>query len=384
MSPSKLKSRMVGVNRRQFLKEIGRRCLVGGFLPLLFLSPRVFGQKRAEILQEARYYKKLSQGRVQCHLCFRGCEIPQGKRGFCRNRENMNGTLYSIVYGKAAALQIDPIEKEPSFHMIPGTQILCTATASCNFRCKFCHNWHLSQKSMEEIPFLMMTPEEIVRKAIEYRCATVSFTYSEPTVFYEFMFDIVKIAKGRGLKTLYHTNGSIRSEPLLDLLKHMDAVTIDLKAFNEKFYGDISSSELEPVLHTLKTVRSSGRHLEIVNLVIPTLNDDPSDLKRMCHWIRNSLGKDVPLHFNRFFPNYKLTHLPPTPLETLERAYRIAKEEGLEYVYIGNVPGHEMNSTFCPRCKKKIIHRTHFSVSANEVRNGRCRFCGYPIVGIWT
>lgn len=378
---------MVKVNRREFFKEIGSWCLVRGIFPcwLLFLlqSSPSYGQKRAEILQEARYYKKLSQGKVQCHLCFRGCEIPLGKRGFCRNRENINGTLFSLVYAKPAALQIDPIEKEPSFHMIPGTKILCTATASCNFRCKFCHNWHLSQRSVEEVPSFIMRPEEIVRKAIEYRCATVSFTYSEPTVFYEFMFDVVRIAKERGLKTLYHTNGSISFEPLLDLLKYMDAVTVDLKAFTEKFYADISSSELEPVLHTLKTIHASGRHLEIVNLIIPTLNDDPFDLKRMCHWIRHNLGKNVPIHFNRFFPNYKLTHIPPTPLETLEKAYKIAKEEGLEYVYIGNVPGHERNSTFCPRCGKKIIHRTHFSVSINDVRNGKCRFCGYPIVGIW-
>ncbi len=387
MKLSKLNFSMAQITRRDFFKEIGRECLIRGILPCwlfaLLKSTHVYGAKRAEILQEARYYKKLPHGRVRCHLCFRGCEILPGKRGFCRNRENINGVLYSIVYAKPAAHQIDPIEKEPSFHMIPGTHILCTATASCNFRCKFCHNWHLSQRSMEEIPFSIIKPEEIVKKALEHRCETVSFTYSEPTVFYEYMFDIVRIAKTKGLKTLYHTNGSISSEPLLDLLKYMDAVTVDLKAFTESFYTDISSSELEPVLQTLKTIKSYGRHLEIVNLVIPTLNDDPVDIKRMCLWIKTNLGKGVPLHFNRFFPNYKLTNLPPTPIETLERAHRIAKEEGLEYVYIGNVPGHEMNSTFCPKCKKKIIHRTHFSVSAKEVKNGKCRFCGYPIEGIW-
>ncbi|MCX8117587.1 MAG: AmmeMemoRadiSam system radical SAM enzyme [Desulfobacterota bacterium] len=377
----------MGVSRREFLKKAGegflRQALLPGFLITLFKASRACGEKRAEILREALHYQKLPQGRVRCHLCFRGCEIFPGRRGFCRNRENWNGTLYSIAYGKAAALQIDPIEKEPSFHMIPGTQIFCTATASCNFRCKFCHNWHLSQKGVEEVPYVTVRPEEIVRKAIEYRCETVSFTYSEPTVFYEYMLDIVRIAKEKGLKTLYHTNGSIRKEPLLALLPYMDAVTVDLKAFTERFYSDISSSELEPVLQTLKTIRSYGRHLEIVNLLIPTLNDDPADIQRMCHWIRNHLGKEIPLHLNRFFPNYKLTHLPPTPIETLERAHRIAKEAGLEYVYIGNVPGHEKNSTFCPRCQKKIIHRTHFSVTAIEIRNGKCRFCGYPIAGIW-
>lgn len=363
----------------------GLRWGVASYSFFSILTPRPsHSGKVAEILKEAQYYRRLPQGRVQCDLCFRGCEISEGRRGFCRNRENIKGVLYSVVYAKPAALQIDPIEKEPSFHMIPGTSILCTATASCNFRCKFCHNWHLSQRSVDEIPYVQMRPEEVVKKAIARGCETVSFTYSEPTVFYEYMLDIVKLAKGKGLKTLYHTNGSINHDPLVELLRYMDAVTVDLKAFTEKFYQEISSSMLEPVLHTLKTIKSYGRHLEIVNLVIPTLNDSPTEFREMCVWIKTNLGKSTPLHFNRFFPNYKLTHLPPTPIETLERAHRIAKEEGLEYVYIGNVPGHEMNSTFCPKCKKKIIHRTHFSVSAKAMKNGKCRFCGYPIAGIWS
>lgn len=378
---------MIGTSRRDFLKASWKQCLRWGgiacSLPVLFKSSPSRGAKRAEILKEALHYKKLSGGRVECQLCFRGCKISEGKRGFCRNRENMKETLYSIVYGKAAALQMDPIEKEPAYHMIPGTNIFCTATASCNFRCKFCHNWHLSQRSVEEIPYVKVRPEEVVEKATQNRCQTVSFTYSEPTTFYEYMFDIVKIAKGKNLKTLCHTNGSINRAPLLALLKHMDAVTVDLKAFTEKFYEEISSSSLEPVLHTLKTIKSYGRHLEIVNLMIPTLNDNPSEVREMCLWIRTNLGKSVPIHFNRFFPQYKLTNLPPTPVKTLERAYKIAKEEGLEYVYIGNVPGHEMNSTYCPRCKKRIIHRTHFMVSSKEMKNGKCRFCDYPIIGIW-
>jgi len=376
------------LSRRDFLKGSGKTFLFftgSTFSFFRFLKPSSsYASKVAEILQEARYYERLSQNRVNCHLCFRGCEISDGKRGFCRNRENINGKLYSIVYAKPCALQVDPIEKEPSFHMIPGTDIFCTATASCNFRCKFCQNWHLSQKSLEEIPYVDLKPEEVVRRAIQQHCETVSFTYSEPTAFYEYMFDIVKIAKKNGLKTLFHTNGSMSTDPLLALLKYMDAVTVDLKAFTEKFYSEVSSSELEPVLHTLRTVKSYGRHLEIVNLVIPTLNDNPKDIREMCIWIKTNLGRDTPLHFNRFFPQYKLTNLPPTPVETLEQAYRIAKKEELEYVYIGNTPGHEMNSTFCPRCKKKIIHRTHFSVSAKEIKDGKCRFCGYPIKGIWS
>jgi pyruvate formate lyase activating enzyme len=378
---------MNGTNRRDFLKTSWKQCLRWGgiafSIPVLFKSSLSCGAKRTEIHKEALYYKKLPGGRVECQLCFRGCEIAEGRRGFCRNRENRKGVLYSIVYGKAAALQIDPIEKEPAFHMIPGTNILCTATASCNFRCKFCHNWHLSQRSLEEIPYDQVSPEEVVELAIKKRCKTVSFTYSEPTAFYEYMFDIVRIAKGKNLKTLCHTNGSMNSAPLSALLKYMDAVTVDLKAFREKFYEEISSANLEPVLQTLKTIKSHGRHLEIVNLMIPTLNDNPSEVREMCVWIRTNLGKNVPIHFTRFFPQYKLTNLPPTPAEILERSYKIAKEEGLDYVYIGNMPGHEKNSTYCPECKKRIIHRTHFMVSAKEMKNGKCRFCGYPIAGIW-
>jgi len=265
--------------RRDFLEKGWKSCLyLGGTalsLSCLLRSSHSHASKNPEVLYEARFYEKLPHQKVRCHLCFRGCEILEGKRGFCRNRENIKGTLYSMVYGRPAALQVDPIEKEPSFHMIPGSHIFCTATASCNFRCKFCQNWHLSQRSMEEIPYVNLKPEEIVQKAIREHCETVSFTYSEPTVFYEYMFDIVKIAKDRGLKTLFHTNGSMSTDPLLALLKYMDGVTVDLKAFSEKFYGDVSSSELEPVLHTLRTVKSYGRYLEIVNLMIPTLNDNP-------------------------------------------------------------------------------------------------------------
>jgi len=377
-----------GLTRRDFIKESWEHCLRWGILPcsfsILLKTTTSHAAKVAEILHEASHYEKRSPHQVKCHLCFRGCEILGGQRGFCRNRENIKGRLYTLVYGKPAALQIDPIEKEPSFHMIPGSNIFCTATASCNFRCKFCQNWHLSQRSVEEIPYVDLKPEEVVQKAIQQHCETVSFTYSEPTVFYEYMFDIVKIAKKKGLKTLFHTNGSISTDPLLALLKYMDAVTVDLKAFTEKFYSEVSSSELEPVLHTLRTVKSYGRHLEIVNLMVPTLNDNPKEIREMCIWIKTNLGKDTPIHFNRFFPQYKLTNLTPTPIETLETSYRIAKEEGLEYVYIGNTPGHEMNSTFCPRCKKRIIYRTHFLVSAQEVKNGKCRFCGYPIIGIWS
>lgn len=320
---------------------------------------------------------------IQCRLCFRGCILGAGERGFCRVRENRGGKLYSLVYGKPCAVQIDPIELEPMYHLLPGHRNLALATAGCNFRCKFCHNWHISQKAPEETRNHELSPEEIVKMAVEEGCESISCTMNEPTVFYEYMRDIASLAKERGLKTLFHTNGALRPAPLFELLEFMDAVTVDLKGFTSRFYHELSSSELEPVLETLQNIRKTRVHLEIVNLVIPTFNDDLDDIERMCRWIRENLGEDVPLHFTRFFPAYKMTHLPPTPIKTLERAIEIATGVGLHYVYIGNVPGHWANHTYCARCGEAIILRQGYAVKANHVVAGRCGFCSAPIPGVW-
>jgi pyruvate formate lyase activating enzyme len=332
---------------------------------------------------EARYYVQLDGKKVQCQMCFRRCIVPQGGRGFCRNKVNRNGRYYTVVHSRPSALQIDPIEKEPCFHMWPGATIFCTGTASCNNRCKFCQNWHLSQRAFEEIDHIVISPENSVALAQEMECDAVSFTYNEPTVFFEHMFDVAREARQKGMGTLFHTNGGMNEEPLGALLEIMDAVTVDLKAFTSSFYREVSSSALEPVLRTLKQIRQADVHLEIVNLMIPTLNDDMGDVRRMCQWTSEALGEEVPLHFTRFHPAYKLTSLPPTPIETLENAAQIADEEGLQYVYVGNVPGHERNSTFCPACGERIIERMHFSVLSLDVVKGKCRFCGHGIPGVW-
>jgi pyruvate formate lyase activating enzyme len=325
----------------------------------------------------------LDDDRVQCQVCFRRCIVPEGGRGFCRNKVNIEGRYFTLVYGRPSALQIDPIEKEPSFHFWPGATIFCTGTASCNNRCRFCQNWHLSQRSFEQIEHLIAGPEQTVEVAEEMGCDAVSFTYNEPTVFYEHMIDVAEEAVGKGMGTLFHTNGGMNEEPLAALLEFMDAVTVDLKAFTSTFYQEVSASELDPVLRTLEQIHHSGTHLEIVNLMIPTLNDDPDDVRRMCQWIRDTLSAQVPLHFTRFHPAYKLISLPPTPIETLETSAQIADQEGLEYVYVGNVPGHERNSTFCPSCGERIIDRSHFVVQSLDVVKGECRFCGHPIPGVW-
>jgi len=334
-------------------------------------------------IHEAMFYEKLGGETVQCLLCPRECVISEGKRGFCRNRENREGTLYTLVYGNPAVVDIGPIEKAPIYHFIPGHFRLCITCASCNLRCKHCQNWHLSQSSSEDLNCYSYTPEKIVQQAKKQGIFSISFTYTEPTIYYEYIYDISSIAKETGMKTSIVSNGYINREPLLKLLKVLDAVKIDLKGFSEDFYKEACSATLKPVLESLLTVKKENVWLEIVNLVIPTLNDGPESINEMCRWIKENLGVDTPLHFTRFHPDYKLIHLSPTPVSTLESAYEIAKKNGLRYVYIGNVPGHIYNSTFCPFCNRKVIHRTNFDISEMNVVNGSCKFCNAPIKGNW-
>lgn len=335
-------------------------------------------------LWEAMFYKNLDSQTLQCLLCPRECVIKDGKRGFCRNRENQKGKLYSIVYGKPAVVDIGPIEKAPIYHFIPGHFRLCITCASCNLRCKHCQNWHLSQKSVEELPHSYYSSEEIIKEAIKRQLNSISFTYTEPTVYYEYLYDISVVAKEQGMKTSIVSNGFINQEPLKNLLPVLDAVKIDLKGFSEKFYKEVCSASLKPVLNSLLTVKKEKVWLEIVNLVIPTLNDEIGMINEMCCWIKENLGMDTPLHFTRFSPNYKLTHLPPTPISTLENAYEIAKKHGLRYVYIGNVPGHIYNSTYCPSCQRRLIHRDHFDVFEINLVDGKCKFCNFSIEGRWS
>lgn len=332
---------------------------------------------------EARHYTRLERNRVRCDLCHHRCIIANGDRGFCRVRQNALGRLYSLVYGSVAGIQIDPIEKEPMHHMFPGHHNLCVFTASCNFRCRHCHNWQTSQRGPDEVRPQEFSPREIVNMAKRQGTRSISHSINEPTIFYEYMYDISREAKGQGLYTLFHTNGYMREKPLRELLQHMDGVTVDLKAFTDDFYRQVSSASLEPVMQTLKLIREERVHLEIVYLVIPTLNDDPEEIRNMAEWVRDELGPEIPVHLNRFSPTYKLTTLPPTPVETLEKAAKTARDAGLKFVYVGNVPGHRLNSTFCPGCEERLIHRTHFYVQRKEMKNGRCQSCGYEIYGLW-
>jgi len=335
------------------------------------------------VTQIARFWQRLDDNRVLCQLCPHNCTIPKGERGLCRVRENFGGTLYTLVYGKPAAIGVGPIEKAPFHHFHPGHKRRTIATVGCNMRCLQCQNWHISQRSVEEMGYLLISPHEMIEGVIKAGLTSVSFTYTEPTIFFEYMYDIARLAKENGLKTNLVTNGFISPEPLRALLNHIDAVRVDLKSFTEQFYRKVSRASLNPVLNTLKIIQQEGVHLEIINLIIPTLNDCPDGIRKMCEWIQANLGSDVPLHFNRFFPAFRLTDLPPTPVETLEMALSIAYDVGLRFVYIGNYPGHRYGNTFCPSCDEKLIHRVGISMITNNIVGGKCKFCGEYIPGVW-
>jgi pyruvate formate lyase activating enzyme len=374
------------LTRRDFLKVCGASFCVLSLSPLLVV-PR---PSHAQIIKKgliktklSPYFTMLDRKEILCELCPRQCRVPRGKRGFCGARENRSGKYYSLVYGNPCALNLDPIEKKPLFHVLPSTSSLSIATVGCNFQCKFCQNWEISQASPEDVYSYDVPPEMVVRKAREMRAHSVAYTYTEPTIFYEYMFDTCRLVKNAGILNVMHSNGFINRTPLENLSKELDAANIDLKGFTEDFYRELCNGYLPPVLETLKTLRREKVHIEITYLLIPTKNDDMSGVNEMCLWVKKELGAGTPVHFSRFYPLYKLKSLPPTPVSTLEKARAVASAAGLEYVYIGNVPGHESENTFCSRCRKMIIQRTGYMVGEINIKREKCRYCGNPIPGIW-
>jgi len=332
---------------------------------------------------EAMFFREMAANKVQCQLCFLDCIIPEGRRGICRVRVNHAGRLYTLVHSRVVSWQVMPVEKDTMQHLLPGAKSFAIATASCNLTCKQCHNWRITQRYPEELRYHYWPPEEIVRRAIDSGSRFISGTMNEPTIFFEYLYDIFQLAQRAGIKTMFRTNAMINPEPLETILQYTDAVSLDLKGFCDDFHRQVLGGELQPALDALKILRDSGVWFEITNLIIPTLNDDMDDIRRMVEWIKENLGPDVPMHFNRFVPAFRLTHLPPTPVRTLEQAYRIARDVGLNFVYIGNVPGHPSNSTFCPGCGTRLVHRTHFAILDNRIADGRCPDCGHPIAGVW-
>ncbi len=376
--------------RRSLLKAgvVGAGCLyLGGRLTAraedVYNPEALKGINQGFPVKEAMYYRKREEERVECELCPRKCTIADRERGYCGVRENRGGAYYTLVHSRVCALNVDPIEKKPLFHYLPGTKAYSLATAGCNVECKFCQNWQISQYRPEQIESIKLTPEDVARDARMSGSKTIAFTYSEPVVFYEYMYDIARSAREEGIKSVMISNGYIQEKPLTELCQYLNAVKIDLKGFTEKFYQDICNGELKPVLTTLQTLKKAGIWFEIVMLVIPTLNDGEKEIEEMCVWIKENLGADVPVHFTRFHPTYKIKNLPPTPVKTLEMARKVALDSGIHFPYVGNVPGHAGENTYCPHCQRIVIGRAGFSIRENRLNNNKCGGCGGPIPGVW-
>lgn len=372
-------------------KTIGRRCFVGAgitFAAGCFVCGRMSVAGNDEWFpdqaKEALHYKKLGAATVQCLVCPRECVIGDGKRGMCGTRENRKGVLYSLVYGRVASYAPDPIEKKPFFHVVPGSIAFSIATAGCNMTCKFCQNYTLSQAKPEELKTIGITPHRLAAEAKRSGSQFIAYTYNEPTVFTEFAHDCSVTGKVEGLGSVVISNGYINAEPLDRLCAVINAFKVDLKAFNEPFYHDVTGGTLASVLGTIKRLKKNGVWTELVHLTIPSLNDGDEDFKKMGAWLMNEIGPDIPVHFTRFHPQYLLKNLPATPVSTLERARAILKDAGIRYVYIGNVPGHEGESTWCHSCGKKIIERTGYRIASLSVKDGKCGFCGTRIPGVWS
>jgi len=296
---------------------------------------------------------------------------------------NVNGEMRSLVYGRPVAIHLDPIEKKPFYHFLPGSTAFSLATAGCPLHCKFCQNWEISQSRPEDHQVDFTPPDSVVGMSVTRGAPIVAFTYNEPTVFTEYMTDIAKLARKKKLRSVLISCGFMTSEPLAEMCEVLDAIKIDLKGYSEDFYRNVCSAELQPVLRSIKQIAKSGIHLEIVNLVVPTLNDSEPMLRALSEWIMGELGPDVPVHFTRFHPDYQLLNLPATPIATLERARDLALKQGIHYAFVGNVPGHPGNHTYCPSCGKIVIKRNSFFVEEMNVKNGHCLFCGRAIAGIW-
>ncbi|HYE24263.1 MAG TPA: AmmeMemoRadiSam system radical SAM enzyme [Clostridia bacterium] len=332
---------------------------------------------------EARWWERMPDGRLHCYLCPRHCHIGEGQNGFCFIRKNEGGRLMQLGYGRPAALAMDPVEKKPLNHFMPGTRILSLGTAGCNMGCQFCQNFDISKAKADHVRSAHLTPAEVVELALERGAPSLAYTYNEPTIWAEYVIDIAREAHAAGLHNVMVSNGYITREAFFEVYQHIDAANIDLKAFTEGFYGKVTLTHLQPVLDTLRWLRhETDVWFEITNLIIPTLNDDNSELKQMVEWVLENLGDDVPLHFTAFHPDFKLLDKPPTPPETLHRARKLAMDMGLKYVYEGNIFS-DGGDTICPGCKRRIIRRSWHSVLSDEVEAGKCVHCGTEIPGVF-
>ena len=374
------------ITKREFLK----RSLAGAGglfavrpLQAIFDLPGGDREKLWKWSKPAMYQAETPRG-VKCLICPNECTLKEGEWSDCHNRVNIGGKLYTMAYGNPCAIHVDPVEKKPLNHFLPGSRTFSIATAGCNLACLNCQNWTISQKSPKETRNFDMMPDKVVAAAKEYQCRSIAYTYSEPVTFYEYTLDTSKLARQEGIRNILVSAGYINEKPLRELARYIDAANIDLKSFSDAIYMKLNAGKLEPVLRTLKVLAEEGVWLEITNLIVPEWTDDLDMIKRMCDWLYDNDLYDYPLHFSRFHPAYKLTQLPPTPVSTLEKAREIAKKAGIRFVYIGNVPGgKDYENTYCPKCHKLLIERRGYFIAQNHIKDGKCEYCGEPIPGVW-
>lgn len=373
------------LNRKEFLKKGGQAlCLMALGGAGILHNNALSNPSSDYYTRPARLWTKLSDGIVECKLCPNRCQLNEGERGICRVRKNIQGNLYTLIYSRIASAHVDPIEKKPMFHFLPGSTAYSIATAGCNMWCKFCQNWELSQSNPEDLDAVEIKPADLPHRAISSRAKVIAYTYNEPTVQFEYIVDSAAEARKHGIRPIIISNGYILPEAGKILARNLDGIKIDLKAFTEGFYSSMCGGSLKAVQNNLVTIYGLVKWLEIVVLVIPTLNDTPAEIRGMAAWVRKNLSADVPMHFTRFRAMYKIQNLPPTPVSILERCRTIAKEEGIRYPYIGNVSGHQWENTYCHSCNRILIQRSGYFHVVNHIRHGSCPHCGTRIPGIWT
>jgi pyruvate formate lyase activating enzyme len=370
------------LSKRDFIKKslivsAGTVCF-----PHLTILSRETYDKKSVYKKVAMYQQETARG-IMCMICPNECVLSEGELSKCNNRKVYNSKLYTLAYGNPCSVNVDPVEKKPLYHFLPGSRAYSIATAGCNLVCLNCQNWTISQTSPDKTRNFDLMPDKVVEECINSNCSSIAYTYSEPTTFYEYVYETALLAKEAGIKNIIKSNGYINGEPLKKLCSVIDGANIDLKAFNETTYLKLSGGKLQPVLNSLSLYKEMGIWLEITNLIIPGWTDNMDEIRNMCSWLSNNGFRDTPLHFSRFFPLHKLEQLPPTPVETLYNAAHIAKNEGIKYVYIGNVPGNNMSNTICPSCNSKVMERAGYRIASNAISQGKCKKCGQTIDGIW-
>lgn len=400
------------VNRRSFLVSAGATCLgclgcigagspAAGFLvgtpasrnrtqaPSEAFPPKPSGSSTDTPaftpVREIDYYDQLPQQKIQCHVCPLDCTLKPGETCFCQTRTNVDGRLYSRAYNNPCILRVDEVEKLPLNHYRPGTRTLTLGVGGCNLRCLYCQNWQMSQSLPDRLKVFNMTPDDVIAAARKQKIDTIAFSYTEPIAFLEYALDIAKKARQAGMHVIVATAAFVKTEPLLELARYVDAFAVSLKGFDEAFYHRVTGVRLAPVLDAIKTIKhKTPSWLELVNLVVPGYNDDPDTIARMVAWIRAEVGDDTPIHFARFVPMYQLSNLPKTPVQALEKSCELARQAGIRYVYTSNIAPHDGTSTQCANCGARLIERLGFKVLSNEVRNGKCPKCGLRLPGVWS